>query len=139
MAEQAMADMDAFLALEQRFWNAMKDRDDRAAMELSDDPTLVVGAQGAGEMPRQALGAMLRQSTWELLAFEIDSLVVREVAPGVVVTAYKVTEELSVEGAHLTLEAFDSSVWVKRNNSWVCSLHTESPAGDPFGRGRRTA
>lgn len=31
-------------------------------------------------------------------------------------------------------EAFDSSVWVHRIGHWVCAVHTESLAGDPFGR-----
>jgi hypothetical protein len=39
-----------------------------------------------------------------------------------------------VDGEPLELEAFDSSVWVRRDGKWVCAVHTESPAGDPFGR-----
>jgi len=27
-----------------------------------------------------------------------------------------------------------SSVWVRRDGTWTCALHTESVAGDPFGR-----
>ena len=134
-----MADKDTFLALERRFMDAMKDRDGATAMELSDDPTLLVGARGAGELPRQALGAMLEAPTWQLLSYEIEDLIVREVAPDTVVTAYKVTEELTVEEKPLTLQAYDASVWVKRNGAWVCALHTESLAGDPFGRDKTKA
>ena len=134
-----MVDKDTFLALERRFWDAMRDRDGSSAMELSDDPTLVVGAQGTGEIPRRALGAMLEQPTWQLLSYEIKDLIVREAAPGVVITAYKVTEEVTAEEEPLTLEAYDSSVWVNHDGTWVCSLHTESLAGDPFGRDRRKA
>lgn len=129
-----MADKDTWLALERRFWDAMKDRDGSSAMDLSDDPTVVVGAQGTGEIPRTVLGAMLDAPTWQLLSYEIEDLIVREVAPGTAITAYKVTEELTVDGKPLTLEAYDSSVWVERDGRWVCSLHTESLAGDPFGR-----
>ena len=65
-------------------------------MDLSDDPTVVVGAQGTREIPRPALGAMLEAPTWQLLSYEIEDFIVREVAPGTVITAYKVTEERSV-------------------------------------------
>ncbi len=82
---------------------------------------------------------MLEAPTWQLLSYKIEDLIVREVAPDTVVTAYKVTEELTVEEKPLTLEAYDSSVWVKRDGTWVCALHTESLAGDPFGRDKTQA
>ena len=50
------------------------------------------------------------------------------------IVAYKVKESLIVEGRPLTLEAADSSTWVRTNGRWLCALHTEAIAGDPFGR-----
>ena len=129
-----MADKGTWLALERRFWDAMKDRDGFSAMGLSDDPTVVVGVQGVGEIPRTALGAMLEAATWQLLSYDIEDFLVREVAPGTVITAYKVIEELTVDEKPLSLEAYDSSVWVEHDGRWLCSLYTESLAGDPFGR-----
>ncbi len=134
-----MADKDTFLALERRFWDAMKDQDGTSAMDLSDDPTVVVGAQGAAELPRPTMREMLETPTWKLLSYAIEDLIVREVAPDTVITAYKVTEDLTVEEKPLTLEAYDASVWVKRDGAWVCALHTESLAGDPFGRDKNKA
>jgi hypothetical protein len=48
-----------------------------------------------------------------------------------------VREQLTVDGNPLTLEAADASTWVRRDGRWVCALHTESIAGDPFGRDRQ--
>ena len=53
------------------------------------------------------------------------------------VIAYKVIEDLLVDGAPLTLEASDASTWVRQDGRWLCALHTESVAGDPFGRDRK--
>jgi hypothetical protein len=61
---------------------------------------------------------------------------VQQLTTDVFAIAYKVTERLIVDGQELTLVANDASVWMKRGGGWVCSLHTESPAGDPFGRDR---
>jgi hypothetical protein len=44
---------------------------------------------------------------------------------------------LMVEGQQVALEANDASVWVRRDGKWLCAMHTESLAGDPFGRDRR--
>jgi hypothetical protein len=44
---------------------------------------------------------------------------------------------LTVDGRPVTLDASDASVWVRREEQWVCALHTEAIAGDPFGRDKQ--
>ena len=36
----------------------------------------------------------------------------------------------------MALDAADSSTWVRRDGRWLCAMHTEAIAGDPFGRDR---
>ncbi len=122
------------LRLERSYWDAIKERDVSAAKRLSDEPCLVVGAQGVGKVDRKALGDMLEGASWELTDYSFDDFNVQHVAEGVAVVAYRVKEKLVVDGKAVDLEAFDSSVWVQRDGRWLCTLHTESPAGDPFGR-----
>jgi hypothetical protein len=64
---------------------------------------------------------------------------VRAVTDDVAVVAYKVKEQLTVEGKPLTFEAADASTWVRRDGRWMCALHTEAIIGDPFGRDRQGA
>jgi hypothetical protein len=59
---------------------------------------------------------------------------VRTIADGVALIDYKVSEEMIVDGKPTTLEAFDSSVWVRRDGGWVCAAQTESLGGDPSAR-----
>jgi hypothetical protein len=66
-----------------------------------------------------------------------DSAQVRLLQDDVAVVAYEVHEELTVDGKPVTLDAADSSTWVRRNGRWLCALHTEAIAGDPFGRDRQ--
>ena len=122
--------------LEHQYWRAIKDGDAKAAMRLSDDPCIVTGAQGVGSIDRKTLGGMLTSPTWKLLDYEISDVQTRQLTDDVAVVAYKVTEQLTVEGKPLTLTAADASTWVRRDGQWVCALHTESIAGDPFGRDR---
>jgi hypothetical protein len=85
------------------------------------------------------MAGMLRQATWKLDRFEIDPNVkVKLLRDDVAVLAYKVREELTVDGKPVKFEAADASTWVRRDGRWVCALHTEALAGDPFGRDRRT-
>jgi len=124
--------------LETQYWQAIKDKDVEVAMQLTDDTCVVTGAQGAASIDRKAFAGMLNSPTWTLNAFEfIGDVIARAVTDDVAVVAYKVREQLTVDGKPLTLDAADASTWVRRDGRWLCALHTESIAGDPFGRDRR--
>ncbi|MDF3032113.1 MAG: hypothetical protein K0R03_2671 [Moraxellaceae bacterium] len=122
------------MALEKKYWNAIKDKDPKTAASLSLDPCVVVGAQGIGEFDKKTLKRMLGSATYDLKEFAFEDVHVHKVSDDVVTVIYKVKEKLSLDGNDLQLEAYDSSVWVWREGKWVCAVHTESIAGDPFGR-----
>jgi hypothetical protein len=122
------------LGLERKYWDAIKQNDGDAATSLSDHRCLVVGAQGITDLDREALSRMMGEPSWTLSAFDLTDARVRRISDDVAVVVYEVKEKLVVEGDDVALKAYDSSVWVRRDDGWVCALHTETPAGDPFGR-----
>jgi hypothetical protein len=81
---------------------------------------------------------MMADGKWTLESYTFDEKTMQAhfITDDIAVIAYKVTEKHNVEGAPLTLEANDASVWVRKGGSWQCALHTESVAGDPYGRDR---
>ncbi len=125
---------DDLLALERKFWDAIKAKDSATAVSLSDDPCVVVGPQGVGEIDKRTLAGMLKGAPYDLTEYSLEDVHVRPVADGVALVAYRVNEKLVVDGKETALQAFDSSVWVRRGGNWVCALHTESLPGDPYGR-----
>jgi len=125
------------LDLEKQYWQAIKDGDVDAAMRLTDDPCIVAGAQGIGRMDKQAMATMMENASYTLDEFRVKDAQVRLLRDDVAILAYKVHEKLTVDGKPVTIEAADSSTWVRRDGRWVCALHTEALAGDPFGRDRR--
>ncbi len=131
------ADEKELVQLEKRYWQAMKDKDVETAMRLNDDPVIVTGAQGVATIGRDAFKGMMTDASWSLHDYDVSDVQVRLLSDDVAIVAYKVTEDLTVEGKPVKLEAADSSTWVRRNGQWVCALHTEAIAGDPFGRDRR--
>jgi len=124
------------LALEHQYWQAIKDGDAARSARLSDDPCVVTGSQGVGRLDRATLEGMFASATWKLTGFEITSPIVELLTDDVAVVAYRVHEDLLVDGQPLALDASDSSTWVRRNGEWVCAVHTEAIAGDPLGRDR---
>ena len=123
--------------LEKDYWQALKDQDVDAAMRLTDDQCIVTGAQGVASLPREAFRGMLTDPSWSIENYDISDVQARMLSDDVAIVAYKVKEDLMVEGKPVTLEAADASTWVRRNGRWVCALHTEAIRGDPFGRDRQ--
>jgi uncharacterized protein (TIGR02246 family) len=126
------------VGLERQYWQAIKDKDVAAMLRLTDNPCIVTGAQGVGRLDHKAFEGMMKAAPWTLDEFELrDDVQVRLLGDDVAVVAYVVKEELTVGGKPVKLEAADSSTWVRRDGRWVCALHTEAIAGDPFGRDRQ--
>ena len=125
--------------LEKRYWQAIKDKDVDAAMRLTDFPCIVTGASGVGSIDQKTFGTMMKSASYTLNRFEVkDGAQIRMLRDDVAVVAYQVHEELTVDGKEVNVDAADSSTWVHRDGRWVCAAHTESIAGDPFGRDRQS-
>jgi uncharacterized protein (TIGR02246 family) len=128
------------LALEHRFWQAQKEKDGAAAAELTDEACLIAGAQGVVQIDRRTLVGMMDDASWRIDDYSIgDEVQVRVLDSDTAILAYNVHEELTVDGQPVTIDAADTSAWVRRDGRWLCALHTESIAGDPFGRDRAVA
>jgi hypothetical protein len=125
---------------ERQYWKALMDQDPEAARRLTDFPCIVTGAQGVAAMDEKTFGSMMSSPQWTLKDFDFaDDVQVRLLADDVAIVAYKVHEDMTVEGKPVSLDAADASVWIKRDGQWRCALHTEALSGDPFGRDRQAA
>ena len=122
------------LNLENEFWQCMKDKNIAKALEMTNDPCIVTGAQGVAQIDKKTFARLMETGDWVLHDFEIRDAQVQQLSDDVAIIGYKVREKLTVEGKPLTMEAADASTWVKKDGRWVCALHTEAVSGDPYGR-----
>ena len=124
------------MEVERRFWNAMQEKDAAAASKLTDDQCVIVGAQGVSAIDAKTMAKLTSEGQWELKQYTFDEKArqIRFLTDDIAIVAYPVNERVVVDGETLPIVANDSSVWVRRDGEWRCALHTESLAGDPFGR-----
>jgi hypothetical protein len=127
------------LQLEKKYWQSMKDKDVDTAIALTDKTCIVTGAQGVSRIDHATYRKLMTEAKWDLLSFDFSEIQTQRVTDDVGIVAYKVTEKLNVEGKPVTLEASDSSTWVRRDGKWLCAVHTEAPKGDPYGRDKKPA
>ena len=131
---------DELVALEKRYWQAIQDNDFETALDLTDEPCIVTGAQGVASLNRDRFRELMKAASYKIEDVYFDPDVqVRMLGSDTAVLAYMVRERLTVDGKSITMEAADASTWVRRGGKWRCALHTESIKGDPFGRDRTAA
>jgi hypothetical protein len=128
------------LRLERDFWDAIRDRDVRTASRLTAEDSTIVGASGVSGVDPRSMGKLLEAAPYVIKDYRIEpqSLRTTRLCDDAVAVSYRVHEDLEVDGKPVKLDAFDSSVWKKTDDGWACVLHTESIAGDAFGRDRMT-
>jgi len=129
------------LALERSYWDAIKDRDAGTAGRLTAEDSTIVGASGVSGVDPRQMSKLLAGAPYRIKDYRIDPQTTRitQLCDGAVAISYGVHEDLEVDGEPVQLDAFDASVWRKDDKGWTCVLHTESIAGDAFGRDRRAS
>lgn len=114
---------------EKKYWMAMVDHDLETALSLTDFPCLVANAQGTQMVDKLEFEKTFNSRQAEMVsAFDFDEskAEVRQVAPDTAVIAYKVQATVEKDGKSRTVEAIDTSTWIRREAKWVCAMHTET-------------
>ncbi len=132
-------DRDEIIALENRFWQSMIDKDVDEAAAMLAPACVVTGAQGVATIDHKTFSKMMSGGQWDLKEFLLEDIQVVFPDENIAIIGYKVREHVHVEGRSLILEAADTSIWIKQNGTWLCASHTEAILGDPFGRDRVVA
>ena len=118
------------LNLEKQYWEAMKRRDGDAAARLTSDPCVVVGPQGIMEVDQKSIAGMVKDSSFELQEYELDekSANVQMIGRNVAISTYPVHERMLRDGKPESMDAYNTSVWVRKDGGWACAAHAETLA-----------
>jgi hypothetical protein len=116
--------------LETKFWQSMVDQDTDAALELLEEPALMVSSHGAMKFDHAGYRKMAEQGSMVVTAFELSD--VEAVFPNdkTAILTYRVRQEVAARGNGKSVEQEmnDTSTWVKTRDGWKCVMHTETPA-----------
>lgn len=120
--------MQEILNLEKRFWSAMSENDFENALDLTDFPCVLASSRGTHSYDQQEFKKMFEAGQGKIKDFQFDdsSVEIRQLSPDTAVIAYKIKSTFSHEGTDKTIEAVDTSTWVKRGDKWTCAMHTET-------------
>ena len=116
------------IALEKRYWDAMKSQDLQAALNLTHFPCLIAGSHGLQSVDRDQFEKMFASNEGKIQEAKIDEskTEVSQVGPDTAVIAYNVHSSFQKDGKTQEIDAVDTSTWIRKDNKWVCAMHTET-------------
>ncbi|MEJ0059191.1 MAG: nuclear transport factor 2 family protein [Terricaulis sp.] len=120
------ATKDEIIALEKDYWDAMKRKDGARTSQLAGKLSLTTGARGVTTIAKDKMGKMTEEGNWTLDSYTFDDVEVITPAPDVAIIAYKVTQNVTMDGKQQELRAADSSTWIRGEDGWECHAHSEA-------------
>ena len=129
----ATATKDEIIALEKDYWDAMKRKDGKRSSQLSGKISLTTGARGVTSIPKEKMGRMTEEGDWTLEAYKFEDVEVITPAPDVAIIAYKVKQNVTMQGKKQEFEAADISTWIRGADGWECHAHSETILQDGKG------
>jgi hypothetical protein len=117
--------------LENRFWKSIVDQDTDTALELLNEPSLMVSSHGAMKFDHAGYRKMAEQGKMVLTSYKLTDMNVVFPNDSTALLTYHVKQEVSQrEGGKSTVQEMnDTSTWIKEGDDWRCVMHTETPAG----------
>ena len=118
------------IALETKFWESMVNQDTDAALELLNEPALMVSSHGSMKFDHAGYRKMAEEGPMVLTSFEITKMEVVLPNDTTAVLSYRVKQGIAPRGedANSLQEMNDTSTWIKLGERWQCVMHTETPA-----------
>lgn len=116
--------------LEKKFWQSMVDNDTDAALEMLDEPALMVSAHGSMKFDHDGYRQMAEHGSMVLTSFELSDVDVVFPNEKTAIVTYHVKQGVATRGNGETSvqEMNDTSTWIRTGRQWKCVMHTDTPA-----------
>ena len=114
------------LELEKKYWSAMESQDFNTVKSLTRFPCVIAGQDGVKSIDEASFKKMFESGKGKQLNVLNISNEEIQVMNDNAVIAYLIELEYNVDGQKSSVKCACASAWIKENNHWLCSLHTES-------------
>ena len=122
---------ETLIELERRFWRSMIENDPDTAVDLLNEPAVMVSSHGAIQFDHDGYRQMAEKGPMVLTSFELSDIQVVFPDDKTAILAYRVKQGVAPRGKSASSseqEMNDTSTWINTRDGWRCVLHTETPA-----------
>lgn len=115
------------LELEKKYWKAMETRDFNTVKTLTHFPCIVAGKDGIRSVDEPSFKKMFDSGEGrQLKVLNISDAESEIIGEDNAIIGYLIELEYGVDGQKSSGKCACTSTWVKKNNNWICAMHTES-------------
>ena len=116
--------------LETKFWQSMVDEDTDTALQMLNEPALMISAHGAMKFDHEGYRKMAEQATMVVTSFEFSDMEVVFPNEKTAILTYRVKQGVATRGngKASVQQMNNTSTWVQVGSQWKCVMHTETPA-----------
>ena len=116
--------------LEKKFWQSMVDEDTDTALQMLNEPALMVSAHGSMKFDHAGYRKMAGQGSMVVTSFEFSDMDVVFPNEETAIVTYRVKQGVAMRGngKKSVREMNDTSTWIRAGTQWKCVMHTETPA-----------
>jgi len=132
----------ALIELETKFWQSMVDEDTDTALALLAEPSLMVSSHGAMQFDHAQYREMAEEGSMVIKSFKLSDMEVMHPSDDTAVLTYRVKQTMAKRGDDEGIEEqemADSSVWMLKDDEWLCVMHTETEVAPKAKAAKKTA
>jgi len=121
--------------LEKKFWQSMVEQDTDTALQMLEEPALMVGSHGAIKFDHAGYRKMAEQGSMIVKSFELSDVETVFPNDATAILTYRVRQKVAgrQDGKSTVQEMNDTSTWVSTRDGWKCVMHTETPVDSKAG------
>ena len=121
--------------LEKKFWQSMVEQDTDTALQMLEEPALMVGSHGAIKFDHAGYRKMAEQGSMIVKSFELSDVETVFPNDATAILTYRVRQKVAgrQDGKSTVQEMNDTSTWISTRDGWKCVMHTETPVDSKAG------
>jgi hypothetical protein len=118
--------------LETKFWQSMVEQDTDTALDMLNEPALMVSSHGTFKFDHAGYRQMADQGSMVVTSFELSDVEVVFPNEATAILTYRVKQGVAPRDGNASTEQEmnDTSTWVQNGNRWQCVMHTETPVAE---------
>lgn len=115
------------IELEKRYWQGMENHDYETVKKLTLFPCMIAGKTGLQSVDESMFKKMFESvDSGKIKVLNISDVEEKLITENTTIIGYLIELEIADDKENSPMKCVCTSTWVKKDNNWVCALHTET-------------
>jgi len=115
------------IELEKKYWQGMENHDYETVKKLTRFPCIIAGKNGVQSIDEDKFKKMFESGDGDKIkVLNLSNIEAQLITENTAVIGYVIELGITDQKEKPPMKCACTSTWIKENNNWVCTLHTEA-------------